>query len=73
MNPSKAKTEVRDALIYRGINYERLTARKVGFSDLARDSIYNVTIHGLQLPDPRLRDLTAAMPPGIILDFRGTY
>lgn len=56
MNANEAKDRVADALDAAGIRYVRLTARKVGFQDLARDDAYNVTVQ-MALPEPRLRQV----------------
>lgn len=51
MTPSKAKQVIKAALDSKGLPYTKLTARTVGFSDLARDSSIFVKIHGW-VPNP---------------------
>jgi len=58
MTPRQAKQLVRDRLEALGLQYSRLTARTVDFSDLARCSRVVVTVHGWQ-PNPAWRDLQA--------------
>jgi len=58
MTPRQAKQLVRDRLEAQGLQYSRLTARTVDFSDLARCSRVVVTIHGWQ-PSAAWRDLQA--------------
>lgn len=46
MTPAEAKTEAVRILTERGMPYERLSARTVSFSDLARAETVVVTVHG---------------------------
>ena len=51
MTTYQAKKIIRQALEQFGLSYTKLTARTVGFSDLARDSCIFVQIHGFE-PSP---------------------
>lgn len=51
MSPSEAKKLVADRLRRLGIEYTRLSAKTIGFSDLARGDGLFVTIHGWK-PNP---------------------
>lgn len=56
MTPTKAKKIMREFLDKQGLPYEKLTARTVNFSDLARCQRVFVYIHGWQ-PSPRWSDV----------------
>jgi hypothetical protein len=56
MTPNAAKKIIRQALEERQLPFARLTARTVGFVDLARDSKIFVAIHGWQ-PNPTWDEL----------------
>ena len=56
MEKNTAKTIVKNFLIENGIEFSKLTAKEVGFSDLARSSKIFVKIHGWK-PNPKLDEL----------------
>lgn len=68
MNAAEAKKHARQALEQAGAPFEKLTARRVDFTDLARDSAYFVTVYGAQIGE---HNALAAMlvPKGVILKF----
>lgn len=47
-SPAQAKALVQKELDKMGFSYDRLSAKTVGFSDLARESFVFVTVHGAQ-------------------------
>lgn len=68
ITPNKAKSIVKKALDERGFPYTRLTARTIGFSDLARDTKMFVTIHGW-VGNPRFEEIRSiARQNGFIVD-----
>lgn len=48
MTPQQAKNIIRAELERRGLSFEKLTARTIGFQDLARANCVFVKIHGWQ-------------------------
>jgi len=56
MNTRKAKQIIADKLAELNIPYTKLTAKTVGFSDLARSSCIFVKIHGWK-PNPAFSEL----------------
>lgn len=73
VTPGQAKKIVEGFLRNRGLPYARLTARTVGFSDLARGSKLFVKIHGWK-PSPEFKNLEAlAHQHGFIVEGGGVY
>ena len=69
--PGQAKKIVAEALARLGLPIHRLSAKTVGFTDLARGSKLFVTIHGWK-PDPRAGDLERiGQQNGFIVSFSG--
>jgi len=68
MNTKTAKLAVSEALYNHGIGFNRLRARRVGFSDLARGAAVSVRVEGMDLPNPAIRDVKQELPRGVILD-----
>jgi hypothetical protein len=58
MSPSQAKKIIQAELEKHNLPYEKLTARTISFSDLARASCVFVKIHGWQ-PNPAWEELRA--------------
>ena len=63
MKMSQAKTMVREALLKEGLPLHKLSAKKTNFSDLSRNSIIIITVHGWT-PDPRAAAIKAVFPKG---------
>jgi len=66
--PNQAKKAVAKVLSEHGLAYAKLSARTVNFGGLGYGSAVFVTPHGLKLPDPRLKDVKAALPDDVRLD-----
>jgi len=58
MTTSQAKTIIKQAIESRGLQFAKLTAKTVDFTDLARCSRIFVKVHGWQ-PNPAWSDLQA--------------
>lgn len=56
ITPAAAKKIIVDKLNELKLPYEKVTAKTVGFTDLARDSMVFVTIHGWK-PNPAMEEL----------------
>lgn len=68
MTPSKAKKIIKNELEKLNLSYTKLSAKKTGFSDLARGEAIVVTIHGFK-SNPKFNDLKkTAKENGIIID-----
>jgi len=71
MTAAKAKKLLKAELDKRGLPYTKLTAKNVGFSDLARDECVFVTVHGWQ-PNPAASELEKlAKRDGYRITFKG--
>lgn len=72
MSANEAKKIIKKYLDENGIAYTKLTAKTVGFSDLARGSCIFVYIYGWK-PDPVANDIKRlAKDSGFCVDFRQT-
>ena len=70
MTPAKAKKIVKRFLDENKLTYDKITAKTIGFSDLARCSRVFVTIHNMQ-PNTSWKDLTeVSRDNGFYVDFR---
>ena len=79
-NPRDAKASVAEALEAFGIPYGKLRAKNISFSDLARDSAYEVTVSDIdwqkwqELRDVHGMDMGAKIknmvPKGVILNYK---
>jgi hypothetical protein len=58
MTPNEAKAVVRNFLTANNLPFVKLSARTVGFTDLARGECLFVTVHGWK-PNPLWNDLKA--------------
>jgi hypothetical protein len=58
MTPTAAKKIMAAAMSERGLSFDKLTARTVGFSDLARGQAIFVKVHGWK-PNPAWDELRA--------------
>ena len=64
-----AKALVRASLNRHHVSYIKLTAKKVGFSDLARGNAMFVKVHGCKYPEPGLQDVAQDLKgTGVLLD-----
>lgn len=71
ISPHAAKKIVRAFLEEHRLPFEKLTARTIDFTDLARAKCVFVTVHGWT-PNPIAEDLThLAVNNGFRVDFRG--
>ena len=71
ITPTQAKRHLKGLLDKHGVSYKKLTAKTVGFSDLARGEGVFVKIHGWK-PNPLAADLKKeAKKAGYIIDFGG--
>lgn len=62
MTTHQAKQDLRAKLAARRIDHQRLTARTIDFSDLARAKPVFVTIHGAVLSAAMLHDINTEVP-----------
>jgi len=70
LTPAKAKKIVKRFLDENKLTYDKITAKTIGFSDLARCSRVFVTIHNMQ-PNTSWKDLTeVSRDNGFYVDFR---
>ena len=70
MTHSRAKKIIAKFLDERKLFYVKLTAKKVGFTDLARGDVIFVTIHGWR-PNPATADVTKlARENGFRVEFK---
>ncbi len=73
MNTREAKRLISTELNERGLSYDKLTARTVSFTDLARGQAVFVTVHGWK-PDPASGELKRlAKESGFRVRFKGNF